>query len=100
MTKWKRSSCHRPRKRFGQHFLEPAWIEKVVAAIAPARDQLFPEIGPGRGGLTRALAARANRVLACEIDRDLVAELLHAAIPNLTVLEGDFLEVSAERLPS
>ena len=26
----------RARKRFGQHFLEPAWVRKVVEAIAPA----------------------------------------------------------------
>jgi len=88
----------RPRKRFGQHFLEPAWIERVVGAIAPSRDQVFVEIGPGRGALTRPLAARTRHVLACEIDRDLVAGLVHAAIPNLTILEGDFLELSAERI--
>jgi 16S rRNA (adenine1518-N6/adenine1519-N6)-dimethyltransferase len=91
-------SLNRPRKRFGQHFLEPAWIEKVVGAMAPARDEIFLEIGPGRGALTRPLAARAKQVLACEIDRDLVAGLLDAAIPNLTVLEGDFLELTAQRL--
>jgi len=88
---------NRPRKRFGQHFLERTWIDKVVAAIAPTRDQVFLEIGSGRGALTRPLAARAKQVLACEIDRDLVAELAQAAIPNLTVLDGDFLELSAER---
>ena len=44
----------RPRKRFGQHFLAPAWADKVVDAIAPAADDRFLEIGPGPGVLTHA----------------------------------------------
>jgi 16S rRNA (adenine1518-N6/adenine1519-N6)-dimethyltransferase len=82
----------RARKRFGQHFLEPAWVEKVVRAIDPQPDDTFIEIGPGRGALTRPLAARAKCVLAYEIDRDLAAELRAEAIPNVTVVEGDVLE--------
>jgi 16S rRNA (adenine1518-N6/adenine1519-N6)-dimethyltransferase len=82
----------RTRKRFGQHFLEPAWVEKVVRAIAPQPDDTFIEIGPGRGALTRPLAARAKCVLAYEIDRDLAAALRAQGIPNITVVEGDVLE--------
>jgi 16S rRNA (adenine1518-N6/adenine1519-N6)-dimethyltransferase len=82
----------RARKRFGQHFLEPAWVEKVVRAIDPKPDDTFIEIGPGRGALTRPLAARATRVFAYEIDRNLAAELQAEAIPNVTVVEGDVLE--------
>src|SRR5262249_11178695 len=52
------------------------------------------EIGPGRGALTRPLAARTNAVVAYEIDRDLAAGLRAAAIPNVTVIEGDFLEAA------
>ena len=37
----------RARKRFGQHFLEPVWVEKVIKAIDPRPDQLFVEIGTG-----------------------------------------------------
>ena len=48
------------RKRFGQHFLEPAWVDKVMRAIDPQPDETFIEIGPGRGALTRPLAARAG----------------------------------------
>jgi 16S rRNA (adenine1518-N6/adenine1519-N6)-dimethyltransferase len=88
----------RARKRFGQHFLEPAWIDKVIGAIAPTRDQVFLEIGPGRGALTRPLAAQSKHVLACEIDRDLVADLRSAALTNVTVIGGDFLELSVDRL--
>jgi 16S rRNA (adenine1518-N6/adenine1519-N6)-dimethyltransferase len=84
----------RARKRFGQHFLEPAWVEKVVRAIDPRPDDTFIEIGPGTGALTRPLAARARAVTAYEIDRDLAADLRAAAIPNVTVVEGDFLNAS------
>ena len=81
----------RARKRFGQHFLEPVWVEKVIKAIDPRPDQDFLEIGPGAGALTRPLAARARSVTAFEIDRDLAAALVEEAIPNLAVVEGDFL---------
>jgi 16S rRNA (adenine1518-N6/adenine1519-N6)-dimethyltransferase len=82
------------RKRFGQHFLEPAWVDKVIRAIDPKPDELFIEIGPGRGALTRPLAARAKAVTGYEIDRDLAADLRASAIPHLTVVEGDFLELA------
>jgi 16S rRNA (adenine1518-N6/adenine1519-N6)-dimethyltransferase len=81
----------RARKRFGQHFLEPVWVDKVVKAIAPRPDQDFIEIGPGPGALTRPLTQRARSVTAFEIDRDLAAALATEAIPNLRVIEGDFL---------
>jgi 16S rRNA (adenine1518-N6/adenine1519-N6)-dimethyltransferase len=80
------------RKRFGQHFLAPEWVEKVVRAIDPKPDQDFIEIGPGAGALTRPLAARAKHVTAFEIDRDLAAELEAHAPPNLRIVQGDFLE--------
>jgi len=83
----------RARKQFGQHFLEPAWVDKVIRAIAPQPHERFIEIGPGAGALTRPLAARAQHVLAFEIDRDLAADLRAAAIPNVEVVEGDFLGV-------
>ena len=81
----------RARKRFGQHFLEPVWVDKVVKAIAPRPDQDFIEIGPGPGALTRPLTQCAKSVTAFEIDRDLAAALEGEAIPNLRVIEGDFL---------
>jgi 16S rRNA (adenine1518-N6/adenine1519-N6)-dimethyltransferase len=81
----------RARKQFGQHFLEPVWVDKVIKAIDPKPDQDFIEIGPGPGALTRPLAARAKSVAAYEIDRNLAASLTDEAIPNLTVVPGDFL---------
>jgi 16S rRNA (adenine1518-N6/adenine1519-N6)-dimethyltransferase len=86
------------RKRFGQHFLEAAWVEKVIRAIAPSSAETFLEIGPGRGALTRPLAAAAAHVLAFEIDRDLAADLASASVPRLTVVTGDFLAITAAQL--
>ena len=88
----------RPRKRFGQHFLESAWVDKTIAAIAPKGDETFLEIGPGRGALTLKLAARARHVVAWEIDRDLAASLRAAPVPSLTVVDGDFLEATAGQI--
>lgn len=87
----------RVRKRFGQHFLEPAWADKVVAAIDPRPDQTFLEIGPGHGVLTRRLAARAARLVAVEIDRDLAAAL-QAALPAVEVLTADILGTDLDTL--
>ena len=82
------------RKRFGQHFLERAWAEQVVRAIAPRQDQTFFEIGPGRGAITARLASSAREVLAFEIDRDLAAALRDDAPANVRVIDGDFLNVT------
>jgi 16S rRNA (adenine1518-N6/adenine1519-N6)-dimethyltransferase len=88
----------RPRKRFGQHFLEPAWVAKLIDAIGLAADDRVLEIGPGRGALTGPLAARAGRVVAVEIDRDLAAALPEHVPPHVRVVEGDFLEADIDAL--
>jgi len=89
---------HRARKRFGQHFLEPVWADKIVRAIAPASGDTFLEIGPGRGVITRPLAAAADRVVAFEIDRDLARLLREEAPSNVEIVEGDFLRLPLEQL--
>jgi 16S rRNA (adenine1518-N6/adenine1519-N6)-dimethyltransferase len=86
------------KKRFGQNFLEPAWVAKVIAAIDPKPDEAFLEIGPGPGALTRPLAERARSVVAVEIDRDLAANLTASAPSNVTVIAGDFLEIPSSDL--
>jgi 16S rRNA (adenine1518-N6/adenine1519-N6)-dimethyltransferase len=88
----------RPRKRFGQHFLEPAWVRKVVDAIDPRPEEIFIEIGPGGGALTRPLAERAATVVAIEVDRDLAAALRAARVPNVTTVEADVLDVDLPAL--
>ena len=83
----------RARKRFAQHFLESAWVTKLVAAVAATPDDSILEIGPGRGAITKPLAAQVKRLLAVEVDRDLAAELEAAALPNVTVVTRDVLSV-------
>ncbi len=88
----------RPRKRFGQHFLEKAWVDKLIASLAAAPDDTFLEIGPGRGALTRPLAPCVRELVAVEIDRDLAAALPAHVPPNVRVVEGDFLDVNLDEL--
>lgn len=93
---------HRPRKRFGQHFLhDPAVLERIAAAIAPAPGEALFEIGPGEGALTRLLVARAGRIAAIEIDRDLAALLCRAFAPHELELHcADVLAFDLARLPA
>jgi 16S rRNA (adenine1518-N6/adenine1519-N6)-dimethyltransferase len=83
----------RARKRFGQHFLEPAWVAKLVSAIAPRPTDRFLEIGPGRGAITAPLAATAGRLLAIEIDRDLALALQQRKLPNVAVIVANVLDI-------
>jgi 16S rRNA (adenine1518-N6/adenine1519-N6)-dimethyltransferase len=67
---------HQPRKRFGQNFLvDPHYVGRIVAAVAPVPGDTVVEIGPGLAALTGALAERAGHLIAIEIDRDLAARL-------------------------
>src|SRR5687768_662570 len=86
----------RTRKRFGQHFLEPVWADKVVAAIAPDAEDVFLEIGPGPGILTLRLAPAVARLIAIEIDRDLIATLTPKLPANATIIAGDVLDVDLD----
>ena len=88
-------SPHRPRKRFGQHFLmDPGVIDAIVNAIAPSDVDVLVEIGPGQGAITRSLAARAGTLHAVELDRDLAARLRkeYAASSKVTIHEADALK--------
>lgn len=87
---------HRPRKCFGQHFLQSApIIAEIIHQLNPKTTDNLIEIGPGLGALTRPLLTRVNQLTAIEIDRDLYAHLL--ALPNakqvLNLIEGDALSM-------
>ncbi len=67
---------HRPRKRFGQHFLIDQFIiDQIISAIAPQKDEQIVEIGPGTGVLTRPLLSQLNQLDVVELDRDLAENL-------------------------
>jgi len=96
------SSSHRPRKRFGQHFLhDPRVLARIVDAVAPAPGDLLVEIGPGEGALTAPLLERAGKLEAIEVDRDLAAELAARFPPfKVTVHCADALEFDFSRFPT
>ncbi|MDR0380274.1 MAG: 16S rRNA (adenine(1518)-N(6)/adenine(1519)-N(6))-dimethyltransferase RsmA [Candidatus Accumulibacter sp.] len=84
---------HDARKRFGQNFLVDAQVvDAIIAAIAPRRDDLVVEIGPGLGALTVPLTQRLDHLHAVEIDRDLVARLRRRfSADELSIHAGDAL---------
>jgi 16S rRNA (adenine1518-N6/adenine1519-N6)-dimethyltransferase len=91
------SSSHRPRKRFGQHFLhDPGVLRRLVEAIAPSREDFIVEIGPGEGALTRHLAERCGHVEAIEVDRDLASGL---DLPGVRIHCADALAFDFRAFP-
>ena len=82
------------RKSLGQHFLlDPALIARIAALAGDLRGRHVVEVGPGPGGLTRALlATEAASVTAIEIDRRAVgaiAELCLLDPARLLLIEAD-----------
>ena len=82
------------RQKLGQHFLRSTGVlDRIAAAACPEGTQQVIEIGPGQGALTELLLARADRVVALEMDPDL-AEHLRQRWPDqqrLYVVEGNAL---------
>src|SRR5256885_4845738 len=83
-----------PRYRFGQNFMIDQNLVRIVAdagEIDP-KDTVI-EVGPGTGTLTEELLARAGRVVAVEIDRDLARMLRERFVDNkkFILIEGDAL---------
>jgi 16S rRNA (adenine1518-N6/adenine1519-N6)-dimethyltransferase len=84
---------HRPRKRFGQHFLaNPAIATQIVTVAGVRPGERVLEVGPGLGVLTAALLTAGARVVAVELDRDLAAHL-RSALPSIELVEGSALSV-------
>jgi 16S rRNA (adenine1518-N6/adenine1519-N6)-dimethyltransferase len=91
------------RKRFGQHFLLDLNLTRRIArAAAPLDEGTTIEIGPGPGGLTRALLLEgATRVVAIEVDPralGVLAELEAASDNRLQVIEADALRIDPASL--
>lgn len=86
-----------PRKSLGQHFLLDEGVCGRIAALAgDLTGKHVLEVGPGPGGLTRALLARPlASLLACELDDRAIAALAEIGDPRLTVLHQDALKLDA-----
>lgn len=82
----------RARKRYGQHFLQAPWAERLVAAIQPQPIDRFLEVGPGPGALTLRLAPQVAELTAVEIDPEMVAALAPRLPSNVRLVEADFLQ--------
>jgi len=92
-----------PRKSLGQNFLLDLNLTRRIARAAAPLDRAdVIEIGPGPGGLTRALLAEgARRVVAVERDRRCIAalaELVSAYPGRLALVEGDALAIDLSAL--
>lgn len=84
------------RKALGQHFLLDLNLTRRIARAAPGIDAgTVIEVGPGPGGLTRALLSEgAHHVIAVEKDRrclEALGELADCCSGRLAVVEGDAL---------
>ncbi|HJW83066.1 MAG TPA: 16S rRNA (adenine(1518)-N(6)/adenine(1519)-N(6))-dimethyltransferase RsmA [Anaerolineae bacterium] len=93
----------RARKSLGQNFLvDDAALDRIAAAAEiGARDWIL-EIGPGLGTLTRRLAQAAGRVVAVEIDQNLIPplRLALAGHSNVDIVHGDILQLDPFELIS
>jgi 16S rRNA (adenine1518-N6/adenine1519-N6)-dimethyltransferase len=89
------------RRDLGQNFLHDERIAAKLARIAAVGpgDRVI-EIGTGLGTLTRALAARATRVITVEVDAGIVRALRSEALlpANVELIHGDALELDLERM--
>jgi 16S rRNA (adenine1518-N6/adenine1519-N6)-dimethyltransferase len=89
-------------KALGQNFLlDEQLLDRIAAIPGDLRDRPVLEIGPGPGGLTRALLRASARVTAIEMDRRCLPALaeLDAAFPGkLRVIEGDALKIDPATL--
>lgn len=96
---------HKARKRFGQNFLhDQQVIDRIIATIAPQKDDLLLEIGPGQAAITKPLIDTGAELHVIEIDRDLVTMLekrfagvkgIH--IHALDALRADFSKITSGR---
>lgn len=86
-------------KKYGQNFLvDPNVLERVMDAAGVSGEDCVLEIGPGIGTMTQLLAERAGKVVAVEIDRNLIPILEETLAPysNVTVINEDILKLDVE----
>lgn len=88
-------------KKFGQNFLiDDHVITKIINAAEITKEDLVLEIGPGIGTMTQYLAESARKVIAVEIDKNLIPILGEtlAEYDNVTVINEDILKLDINRL--
>ena len=88
-------------KKFGQNFLiDNHVVDKIIRSAELTRDDMVLEIGPGIGSLTQHLAENAGRVVAVEIDKNLIPILSETLkdYDNITIINEDILKVDIKAL--
>ena len=88
-------------KKFGQNFLIDGHVlDKIIAGAGVTKDDMVLEIGPGIGTTTQYLAEAAGKVVAVEIDRNLLPILQEtlADYDNVKVIHADVLSLDLEKL--
>lgn len=88
-------------KKYGQNFLiDPGVLDRVIRAAEITGEDCVLEIGPGIGTMTQRLAERAGKVVAVEIDRNLIPILEETLEPyhNVTVINEDILKLDLRQL--
>ncbi len=89
----------RVKKHFGQNFLtDQNLLRKIADSGKLTKASAVIEIGPGLGGLTEVLLAQAGKVLAYEIDTDLIPILndQFRNQPHFHLLHQDILEANID----
>ncbi len=91
---------HKPRKRFGQNFLQdPVYQQRIANSLSLREGAKCLEIGPGKGAITARLLDRFKQLEAIEMDRDLVALLENTyGESGLIVHQGDVLKVDIRKI--
>lgn len=93
---------HYPKKKFGQHFLhDQEVIDKIVSAANVKPTDNLLEIGPGLGALTTKLLPLVNKLIAIELDRDIIPRLkqnCHNYLDRLHIEQQDVLRFDFSNL--
>lgn len=88
-------------KKFGQNFLiDTHVLDKIIRAANITKDDMVLEIGPGIGTMTQYLAEAAGKVIAVEIDKNLIPILSDtlSEYDNVTIINEDVLKLDIQRL--
>ena len=89
-------------KKFGQNFLiDTHVLEKIIRAADITKDDCVLEIGPGIGTMTQYLCENAGKVIAVEIDKNLIPILTEdtlASYDNVKVINSDVLKLDLKKL--
>jgi 16S rRNA (adenine1518-N6/adenine1519-N6)-dimethyltransferase len=91
----------KPNKELGQNFLiDPAALERIIAAADLSESDEVLEIGAGVGSLTRYLCRMVSRVIAIEIDHKLIPLLKETLThhTNVNIIQGDILSLQLSDL--